>query len=100
MVNEEEEVMEGSWGDCSSVGEGVGVRIHGRSRAKRPFGRGASLEDFFYFFLRYGGSLLPSIAIITVSTPVIEYDIMYDMIPYFHPESLYNSMSHDQNLAG
>lgn len=24
MVNEEEEVMEGSWGDCPSVGEGGG----------------------------------------------------------------------------
>jgi len=51
VVSEEEGVIEGSRGDCSSVGEG-GVRIHGRSRAKRPFGLGVSLEDFFYFFLR------------------------------------------------
>ena len=84
MVNEEEKVMEGSRGDYSSVGEGGGCTYSWRSRAKRLFGRVASLEDFFYFFLRYGGSLLPSIA--------NSFDscnrVTLCMIPYFHPESL------------
>ena len=76
--------MEGSRGDYSSVGEGGGCTYSWRSRAKRLFGRVASLEDFFYFFLRYGGSLLPSI----VNSFDSCHRVTLCMIPYFHPESL------------